>query len=51
MKWDEDTAKHYLERHGHSFKGKLLIAIDYNGLTSLSARDYLINHCGYMECG
>lgn len=52
MKWDEDTAKYYLERQGIGFKGKSLIANTFNGLTSLSARDYLVHYHGYRQvCG
>lgn len=50
MKFDEDTAVHYLERQGISIKDKTIIATTYNGLTSLSARDYLVNYCNY-KCG
>lgn len=49
-KWTESSAINFLSARGVTFNtNKVLIAIDgFKGLTSCSARGYLVNHCGYI---
>lgn len=53
-KWTELSARLYLERHNDNVevRGKIIIIKapgGFKGLTSCSALDYLVNHCGYMS--
>jgi len=49
--WTENTAMDFLSTRGIKFNtNKVLIALEgFKGLTSCSARDYLVNHCGYRQ--
>jgi len=48
--WNEKAAIKYLESQGIAFNNKnIVVASGFTGLTSCSARDYLVNHCGYRQ--
>ena len=48
--WTESSAITFLSTRGVEFNtNKVFIALKgFRGLTSCSARDYLVNHCGYI---
>ena len=48
--WTESSAITFLSKNGVSFNTKKSFAVQggFKGLTSCSARDYLVNHCGYI---
>lgn len=51
-KWTEQLARLFLVNHNDKveIKGKRIkVPGGFSGLTSCSALDYLVNHCGYMS--
>jgi hypothetical protein len=47
-KWTESQAIHVLNFNGAEVRGKIITAkYGLRGLTSCSALDYLVIHCGY----
>lgn len=49
-KWTENSAVAFLLSRGISIKNKIIISEDgLRGLSSCSARDYLVNYCGYKS--
>ena len=49
--WTESSAATFLSKNGINFNTNKLFTTQngFNGLTSCSARDYLVNHCGYRQ--
>lgn len=49
--WNEKSAIRYLETQGINFNTNKSFSVQsgFKGLTSCSARDYLVNHCGYRQ--
>ena len=49
-KWTENTAVSFLNKSGAEVRGKTIIGRNgLKGLTSCSALDFLVNHCGYTS--
>lgn len=49
-KWNESSAISFLTSRGADVRGKTIISKGgLKGLTSCSARDYLVNYCGYTS--
>ncbi len=48
-KWTQETAVSYLSATGAEVRGKVItFSKGLKGLTSCSAVDYLVGHCGYI---
>jgi hypothetical protein len=48
--WSESTAVNFLNKNGVEVRGKTIISRNgLKGLTSCSALDFLVNHCGYTS--
>lgn len=49
-KWTETSAISTLNKNGAEVRNKVIIGGNgLKGLTSCSALDYLVNHCGYVS--